>query len=428
MFRIRLLILFSSSVGLLVGGGCGRTEKKVEFEPNFVFAKATEINLGYPMDQALREAQVALTEHFGTPDEPKIPEFVDDDLKKLVNQENLIKSAGPPEAGRGLYRKHCISCHGVTGNGRGLNAMQADVYPRDFRAGKFKFKSTARGTKPTKADLFHSIRNGIAATPMQVIKELSDDDVDALVDYVIYLSWRGEAERLMLTAAEEIEFKTEESGTEATTSKEEEDDDTIRNLYAPGTKGFEEQVKLVEEIVSEVGSKWTNASSGVKEAADPGDIPVKATLDELIAAANSTTDSPLKASIERGKELYKSDAASCSKCHGALGAGDGQTQDYDDWTKDWTLSKGISPTDEEALIPLLARGGLPPKKIIPRDFRQGVYRGGGDPEKLFVRISQGIEGTPMPGVESSVQPPDIWHLVNYVRSLAVPPKEEVASK
>lgn len=421
MLRTCILTFFLLTIGLLLGG-CSRRDKKVEFEPNYVYAKATEINLGYPMDQALSEAQMALTKFFGSPDDPKLPDFVDDDLKQLVNEENLMKSAGPPASGQGLYRKHCVSCHGVTGNGRGLNAMQSDVYPRDFRAGKFKFKSTVRGTKPIKEDLFYTIRNGIAATSMQPIKELTDDDVHALVDYVIYLSWRGETERLMLTAAEEIEFETE--AVTSADSEPAEKDDVIRNLYAPGTHGFDEQESLVKEIVSDVGTKWANASSGLKQVASPGDIPIKENLEQLIAAANSPSDSPLKSSIERGKSLFQSDAASCSKCHGALGYGDGQTQDYDDWTKDWTLNKGISPTDENSLIPLLARGGLPPKKILPRDFRQGVYRGGGDPEKLYLRISQGIEGTPMPGVESSLQPADIWHLVNYIRSLAIPEKVE----
>lgn len=382
--------------------GCNKQEKKVAFEPNRVFAKATEINVGYSMDQALSEAQVAISETFGTPDDPKIPDFLEGDLKDIVSMDNLKLASGPLEQGRGLYRKNCITCHGITGDGRGINAMQADVYPRDFRMGKFKFKSTARGSKPIKEDLFTTIRNGIAATPMQRIQELTDDDVRALVDYVIYLSWRGETERNLLTAGADIEF--ENGG----------------HLYDAKSEGFAEQQQMLKDTVSEVAESWASAADAVKQPADPGDIPIHATLDELIAAANSDADSPLKASLTRGKELFTSDTASCSKCHGPLGHGDGQTQDYDDWTKDWTLGKGIDPTDSHALIPLLARGGLPPKKIMPRDFRQGVYRGGGDPEKLYIRVSQGIEGTPMPGAESTLKPEDIWNLVNYVRSLAIP--------
>jgi mono/diheme cytochrome c family protein len=417
--RIRLTFVLITGFALSISG-CNRPEKKMDFEPNYVFAHATEMGTNYPMDQALSEAQVALKEFFGTPDNPTTPSFVEDDLKSIIDIEKLKKSAGPPLDGRGLYRKHCTSCHGVTGNGRGVNALSADVYPRDFRAGKFKFKSTARGYKPTKEDLFHTIRHGIAATPMQPIKELSDEDVYALVDYVIYLSWRGESERLMLTASEDIEFPAPGETLPA-------DDDKIRNLYAAGTKGFDGQVELVQGIVSDVATKWSNAKSGLKQAASPEDIPVNASLNELIAAAKSTEDSPLKASIERGKVVF---AGSCNKCHGPLGHGDGQNTDYDEWTKDWTTNKipGISPADMEALIPLLARGGLPPKFIVPRDLRQGVYRGGGAPEKLYLRIAQGIEGTPMPAGDGAIPTNDIWHLVNYVRSLALPPKDGVVVK
>ena len=72
------------------------------------------------------------------------------------------------------------------------------------------------------------------------------------------------------------------------------------------------------------------------------------------------------------------------------------------------------------MIPLLARGALLPRKILPRDLREGVYRGGGEPERLYHRIAYGIDGTPMPAIEGVVAPEDIWHLVNFVRSQAEP--------
>ncbi len=114
--------------------------------------------------------------------------------------------------------------------------------------------------------------------------------------------------------------------------------------------------------------------------------------------------------------------AACAKCHGKEGRGDGPQQDYDDWTKEWTLRIGIDPSDYDAQVPLIARGALPPRKISPRDFRQGEFRGGSAPEQIYRRIAVGIDGTPMPA--ATIPPEEIWHLVNFVRSLAEPPKEE----
>jgi mono/diheme cytochrome c family protein len=398
------------SVAILAAclSGCS-TEKKAEFEPNLVAALASEMEIGYPMEQALNEAQVALEQYFGTPDQPNVPEFLDEELAGIVSKEHLMEASGPADTkGRGLYRKHCVSCHGVTGNGRGTNAAISNPYPRDFRMGKFKFKSTARGAKPLKEDLAWVIRNGISGTTMVRIPELSEEDIQALVDYVIHLSWRGEVERELIRQAEDIEFESEAG-------------DELRNLYAPGSHLFEEeQLPLVQETIEQVARSWAYAPTQVKQVPDAGDTPVDASLEELRSAARSSQDSELKASIERGRELFVSESAACAKCHGPSGAGDGQTQDYDEWTKDWTLRVNVNPEDDKALIPFLARGALPPRKILPRDFREGVYRGGSEPERIYHRIAYGIDGTPMPSIEGVVSPEDIWHLVNYVRSLSQP--------
>ena len=412
MTRLRIFFVCFLPISLFVSG-CGRPEKKMQFEPNLVLAQATKIKVGdiYPMETAVSEATTVVNEMFGSPNEPKLPnDLLEDEQKSFLNTENLEKASGPVAAGRGLYRQHCIACHGVTGNGRGINAMQADVYPRDFRMGKFKFKSTTRGAKPMKEDLYTTIRHGIAGTTMVAIKELSDEDVNTLVDYVIYLSVRGEVERNLIIASEEIAF--------------EEGD----HLYLAGSKGFDDNQKdMVKETVAAVMDSWVNAESKVKQAPEPGDVPITATVAELRAAAASDQDSPLKKSIARGKELFAAETASCYKCHGPKGYGDGGTQDYDAWTKDWTSDRGIDPTNEEALIPLQALGGLPPRKIVPRDFRKGIYRGGAAPEKLYLRIAHGIDGTPMPAAEGVLQPADIWSLINYVRSLEEPSKDLTAN-
>ncbi len=406
MKRVLVVGLFASVA--CVSLGC-RQEPVVTFEPNMVFAKATEIDTGYPMQQALDETQVALDRFFGSPDAPLLPEVVtkDEEYAGIISLENLQKSAGAPvAAGAGLYRQHCSTCHGVVGNGRGTTAALLDPYPRDYRMGKFKFKNTTRSAKPTRADIAYSIKYGVVGTAMKPIPELIDADIEALVDYVIYLSWRGELERAMLMEGGEIEF---EEGA---------------HLFLEGSEDFEDQLEFANDTILEIGDSWLAADDRVKEVVESTDVPVPATIEELRTALAVDGDSPIKQSVAKGKELFQSEIAACIKCHGKEGHGDGPQVDYDDWTKDWTSRIGIDPLDEAAQVPLVARGALPPRKITPRDFREGLFRGGSEPEHIYRRIAAGIDGTPMPAATLPEQ--DIWHLVNYVRSLAEPPKDEGA--
>ncbi|MEM9827834.1 MAG: hypothetical protein AAF958_14680, partial [Planctomycetota bacterium] len=101
----------------------------------------------------------------------------------------------------------------------------------------------------------------------------------------------------------------------------------------------------------------------------------------------------------------------------------GQRGDYDDWTKDWTTKIRIKPDNREALVPLLARGAMEPKNILPRNFSEGIFRGGKSSKELYRRITQGIDGTPMPAltfVDGEVERDDVWHLINFIRSRETP--------
>lgn len=400
-------------VGIVSLCGC-RAERPVEFEPNMVFAKSIEIQTQSSMQTALNQTQVVLKQLFGTPTDPKLPELLQsEDYAELISLDR-VKGAGHVEKGVGLYEKHCATCHGLVGNGRGTTAALLDPYPRDYRAGKYKYKSTPRGVKPLREDLEYVIRRGIDGTSMKPIPELKDEDVKALTDYVIYLSIRGELERNLLRYAEDIDFEAGESLFDITleNSKDAEKQET-----------FKEQQSNVEETLAEIAESWLEAIDRVKDIPEvPAEIPVPATRTEVLAAKQLVDDSPLKKSIERGAEVFRTEAAACGKCHGKEGYGNGTNVDYDDWTKEWTIRIGIEPTDEESQIPLVARGALPPRRILARDFRLGLFRGGSEPERIYRRIAEGIDGSPMPA--AAVPTEDIWHLVNYVRSLDSPPEPE----
>lgn len=397
--------------------GC-EPERPVVFEPNLVHAMKYQLKEDMPTDQAAEDAFWVVTEMFGTPDAPQLPAIVteDEDLASVVSMDNLWKASGPADAvGRGLYRKHCANCHGVTGDGRGSLAATLNPYPRDYRKGVFKFKSTERGAKPTREDLHGLIKNGIPGSAMVVIDGLTDEDADALVDYVIYLSWRGELERTLMDMAifdldlGEGDRIIDPAGRAAV-------DESLQ-------EAFEDSWADAEEYATDIGEAWAESDDEIVDVPDPpSEFPVADSYEQFVALSKGETAEAMMASVERGRTLFNGKIAACSKCHGENGAGGGQTTDYDDWTKDWTTAAGFKPEDREALIPMMARGAMTPVNANPRNFSVGVFHGGQKAADLYRRITQGIEGSPMPAVtfvDGEFEEVDVWHLINYVRSLKV---------
>jgi len=133
--------------------------------------------------------------------------------------------------------------------------------------------------------------------------------------------------------------------------------------------------------------------------------------------------SEMAASVERGKQWYSMELTACVKCHGPTGLGDGLSQDYDEWTKDWTVLAGIDPKHPRDWKEMKPHGALKPVIDRPRNFAYRAFRGGGEREDLFRRLVLGIEGTPMPpiaraqGGNPGLTDDQIWDLVHYVLSI-----------
>jgi len=220
------------------------------------------------------------------------------------------------------------------------------------------------------------------------------DDLESLVDYVIYLSVRGEVERRMLTAAiDELDYGAEPP------------EDGLRLNHAVETEGSQ----VVDEILSDVAKSWSEAPERVVS------VP---TWTPLAGQA-------LKESVQRGKDSFHGPIANCVGCHGPAGNGNAVTLDFDDWTKEFSTRIGLTPSDRQAMRPFRKAGALTPRVVKPRNLQEGVFRGGGDPQTLYRRISQGIAGTPMPAVEVVAQADgkgltedQMWDLVRYIQSLA----------
>ncbi|MEL6107208.1 MAG: cytochrome c [Planctomycetota bacterium] len=331
---------------------------------------------------------------FGTPESPRWP----DELTELglLDPEQLTRAAGAVRSDDddqhfGLYNEHCVNCHGVSGGGGGPASQLQNPYPRDFRAGVFKWKSTERASKPTRADLNATIRHGVPGSGMPSFSQLSEDDADALVDFVIYLSVRGEFERRLLAAAiDELDYG-------------ESLPDPLARLSGPSMGS--DALELSQQILRETGQRWVDARDEV-----------------IVVEAETANDAD---SIERGKVFFHGQIANCVGCHGEGGNAESVTTlDYDDWTKEYTTRLGITPSDRDAVKPFRDAGAPRPRQIHPRTLTSGVFRGGGNAETLYRRLAAGIAGTPMPAVvirdQSSaigLTPSQVWDMVHYVQSL-----------
>ena len=361
---------------LLFAAGCGPAQPP-GFRLNTEGREPESISL------TQREAIVeTLVELFGTPDEPRLPEGVELDPQQLEMAAGPIARyedpSGRPLGQRGLYRQHCAVCHGTSGDGAGPLARLFDPYPRDFRAGLFKYTSTRAGAKPTRADLDRLLRCGMPDTGMPLYAGLPQPEIDALVEYIRYLSIRGQTElTLFQLVVDEDEYLPLNI------------DWVMEDGVWPATESWTAPEVNLEGLV-------------VVPPEPPPDTP------ELRAA-----------SIAKGRELFAGKDAQCVICHGPRGDGRGeQSELVDDWNKPKT---GVTPEQTKQLAALFT---LPVQRLRPRDFTRGTFHGGDRPIDLYWRVHVGIKGTPMPaggpapGVRGVFRPEEIWDVVNYVRSLA----------
>jgi len=491
-----LLAAFVASMS----AGCGQNNAR--FRQNMAYKKKMERqNLsaedGAPAElsrEVTRDVATILATLFGTPDDPNMPAAEGVELAQLVDMKRMRMAAGPvgsDQDGRphGLFREHCVHCHGITGDGAGPTAQFLNPYPRDYRMGLYKFKSTKKGDKPTHDDLKRVLHYGIPGTAMPTFALLPDHEVDALIDYVKYLSIRGEVERQLFSYATtdlEDPFDTlygdytslSEKYTELSrggVAKSELDDAESRLAQAykklrkirSGVKAYEAEAS--DEPAEKLSS--SDAAAGLKElmdgldqleqgingykpprlfvtANDDGSEKSSAEIKEQLApyleiagtvmtkwvgqqsVAVPEPPTPLdpadKESLARGRAIFYGPIANCFSCHGDSSLGDGQRDFYDDWSGEW-VEKG-KPEATDLYVDL---GALPPRNLIPRNLRLGVYRGGRRPVDLYWRMVNGIDGAQMPAVPllAADAPPgakgltqqDMWDLINYVQSLPYEP-------
>ena len=83
-----------------------------------------------------------------------------------AQEAHVGKLTGHADAGKKLYKRFCIGCHGERGDGVGDNAPFLEPKPRDFTAATFKCRSTLTGNLPTDEDLYKSVVRGFNTSAM----------------------------------------------------------------------------------------------------------------------------------------------------------------------------------------------------------------------------------------------------------------------
>jgi mono/diheme cytochrome c family protein len=306
-----------------------------------------------------RQLEKSLTDLFGTPAAPKVSrvEGVDENALTALRLDNQTLAEGSK-----LYRRHCLHCHGLTGDGRGPTGAWVNPHPRDYRPGKFKFTSSSQseGTrKPRREDLLRVLRQGIEGTSMPSFGLLPEDELQKLASYVTHLSIRGQCEF-----------------------------DTMREaVQAGGPIGVDETVK---RLLVDVIGYWREAETKL----------ITPTSSPKVVTGPSHTDaekSELQASISRGYKSFlgaPGSATSCISCHTNFGRT--PNLKWDDW------------------------GTV----VRPADLTTGIYRGGRRPIDIYWRIHSGIAGTGMPAYPAGADPAainqEIWDVVNFVLALPYP--------
>jgi len=324
-----------------------------------------------PAELKTELAQVLL-DHFGTPSAPRVGNKEgkwDTQNTALKLDEETLKQ------GSVLYRRHCLHCHGLSGDGKGSSGLWVHPQPRDFRQGKFKFISSSGAknlNKPRRDDLLRSLKMGLHGTSMPAFGLLEEKELEAVTSYVVHLSLRGEMEftilRTLLKPKAQMIFLFENYLPDEEVSKNQENLKVFSALYL---KELLNQYLLAE-----------------KQLLTPPEYPYQ--------------DKDLAESIKRGHRLFSSqapDALGCVSCH--VDYGRQSPWQYDEWG---SVNR-------------------------PSNLTSGIYKGGRRPIDLYWRLKRGIPPSKMPAVTITGGDEDkkIWDLINFIENVPYPAKlpEEV---
>ncbi len=261
---VRSVTALGLGLALTAVTGCGRSEP-VEWQASALVralpeklaeaeSEEGEKNVG---EKLVGEIKNIVRENSGTYLKPKLLSEGEPDFKRELELK----------LGQQVYMKRCVQCHGVNGDGNGPVANSLYPRPRDYTRGIFKFTSTPYGGKPRREDLIATLHRGVVGTSMPNFRLLPKKEIQAVVDYILVLSQRGEMEYQLANEAEASE---------------------------------ELDPEYIPELVADVGGRWKEAQASLTQPLTPEP--------ELTQER-----------VALGREAFLSKG--CSKCHGDDGRG-----------------------------------------------------------------------------------------------------------
>ena len=283
-------ISFAITLSLALLVGCDAHIEK--FDDNELYGLVLAKSRATESTVAVEDAATVVDELFGSPNTPRWPNSLAE--FGLVDADRLTQAAGAVSSlrdgtHRGLYREHCVVCHALPGSGAGPASLFQNPYPRDFRKGVYKWKSTERSAKPSREDLKRLLVRGVPGTAMPSFAILAEEDLESLIDYVIYLSVRGELERKLIAGAiDELDYG-----------------ESISDDLRLSTDPESEAGPLVAKWLHEVAESWGNANEAVV----------------VVPAFPTLKGQQLQSSVQRGKDIFHGQIANCVGCHGPSGNG-----------------------------------------------------------------------------------------------------------
>ena len=265
----------------------------------------------------------------------------------------------------GAQQEDCIAacvvrCHAAAGGRLSPGGTRAQPVSTRLSPWNLEFKRTPLTLPPTDDDLpAHHVDARCSHTAMPSFRSLTPAAREALVQYVRYLSIRGFFERPVVASGNRW-CRNYDDDERLLDPKQKEISPTV----------YSRQLEMLNAILVDVVQPWLDASKHITVVPPP---PV---------------DYDTPKSIARGRELFFTTLTNCGKCHGDTAVGDGQTEDYDEWTKE------VEPTSPEALADYLALGALPPRHSQPRNIAAWRVVGGNRPEDFYVKSERHCRHSP----------------------------------
>jgi DMSO reductase family type II enzyme heme b subunit len=143
----------------------------------------------------------------------------------------VYAAAQDANAGKAVYERKCLLCHGDKGDGKGPAAELLLPKPRDFTKGLYKIRSTATKT-PTDADLLRIVTEGMPGTSMPPWEVLPERDRKNVVAYI-----KSFAPDTFKEAPKKLELPKDVSSSEASIKRGKEMYEAIECHKCHGTDG-----------------------------------------------------------------------------------------------------------------------------------------------------------------------------------------------